>query len=227
MRILAADTSTSVNTVALCEDGRILAETYVECGRSHAERLIQTVEWVLKESALDTRRIDALAISIGPGSFTGLRVGAAAWKGLALGAGLPLVGVPTLDAMTRQGAFGHGIVCPLLDAKMQEVFGAAYRFVGGRREKLMPDRVCPVEDLLADLESPALFFGEGAELYRDRIHGALPGAVILDDLHRYPRASAVAAEAFDLLEAGCETDPARVAPVYLRAAQAERARAAT
>lgn len=227
MRILAADTSTSVNTVAVCEDRRILAETYVLCGRSHAERLIQTVSWVLDEVSLDLRKMDALAVSIGPGSFTGLRVGVAAWKGLALGTGLPLVAVPTLDAMTRLGAFAAGTVCPMLDAKMREVFAAAFRFEDGRRERLMPDRVCPVEELLSDLDGPVLFLGDGADLYQDRIRSLMSGAVILGHLHRYPRASAVAAEAFDLLDAGCETDPARVAPVYLRASQAERARAAT
>ena len=96
MIIVAGDTSTSINTVAVCRDDAILAETVVDCGRTHAERLLDTITWVLGEAAMSLNQVDALAISTGPGSFTGLRVGLATWKGLALGQDLPLVGVPTL-----------------------------------------------------------------------------------------------------------------------------------
>ena len=85
MKILAADTSTSVNTVAVCEGAHVVAETVVDCGRAHSERLLATVDWVLNEAGLALNGLDALAISIGPGSFTGLRIGAATWKGLEIG----------------------------------------------------------------------------------------------------------------------------------------------
>ncbi len=225
MKILAADTSTSINTVAVCNDGRVLAEIIVECGRSHSERLINTVDWVLAEAGLKIEDMDALAISVGPGSFTGVRVGVATWKGLALGARLPLVPVPTLDAMTRLGAFREGLLCPLLDARMREVFGAVYRFTNGRREKLTPDRVCPVDSLLDDIDGDAIFLGNGAELYRERILERLPGAAFAPAICSVPRASAVAAEAQSLIEQGVCTDAALVSPVYLRKSQAEINRA--
>jgi tRNA threonylcarbamoyladenosine biosynthesis protein TsaB len=252
MKILAADTSTSINTVAVCDDGRVLAEIIVECGRSHSERLIDTVDWVLAEAGLKIEDMDALAISVGPGSFTGVRVGVATWKGLALGARLPLTPVPTLDAMTRLGVFREGLVCPLLDARMREVFGAVYRFTNGRREKLTPDRVCPVDLLLDHIDtvcqqfvsvrqtvtnslSPfdklwtncgdAIFLGNGAELYRERILERRPGAAFASAICSVPRASAVAAEARALIEQGVCTDAALVSPVYLRKSQAEMNRA--
>ena len=243
MKILAADTSTSINTVAVCDNDRVLAEIIVECGRSHSERLIDTVDWVLAEAGLKIEDMDALAVSVGPGSFTGVRVGVATWKGLALGARLPLAPVPTLDAMTRLGAFREGLLCPLLDARMREVFGAVYRFTNGRREKLTADRVCPVDLLLDDIDTvcqqfvsvrqtvtttncgDAIFLGNGAELYRERILERRPGAAFAPAICSVPRASAVAAEARALIEQGVCTDAALVSPVYLRKSQAEMNRA--
>jgi len=224
--ILAADTSTSVNTVALWRDGAVLAETTAACGRRHSERLLLTVEWALGEAGLRLEDVDILAVSIGPGSFTGLRIGVAAWKGLALGMERPLLGVPTLDAMTRTSLFHDVLVCPFLDARMGEVYGAVYRYSGTVREKLTPDRVGVVEDLLSSLPAgPAWFLGDGAALYRERIAGRVPGALFATGALAVPRASAVAVEAAMLLEQGAPADPAAAAPVYLRQSQAETNRA--
>lgn len=224
MKILAGDTATPVNTVAVCDGGRVLAETVVSCGRAHSERLIDTVDWVLREAGFRLEEVDLFAISRGPGSFTGVRVGTAAWKGLALAVRRPLVGVGTLDALARLAAFYEGLVCPLLDAKMGEVFGAVYRFQGGVGEKLTPDRVCRVEDLLGNLTDAVCFLGEGADVYRDRIEALGLRGFFAPGLSAIPRASAIAAEALVLWEKGIKTDPAAVAPVYLRKSQAEQNR---
>ena len=222
MKILAADTSTDVNTVAVCRDGRVLAETAVLCPRKHAERLVETVDWVLDEAEVSLADLDGLAVSLGPGSFTGLRIGVATWKGLALGAGLPLAGAPTLDAMARLGACDNGLVCPLLDAKMGEVYGAVYRFESGIRRKLAPERVGNVEDILAGIEGKVIFLGDGAETYRSRIEAANGiNSVFLPHLRGMPRASAVAVEAEAIFLSGENTDPASLNPLYLRKSQAE------
>jgi tRNA threonylcarbamoyladenosine biosynthesis protein TsaB len=220
MKTLAADTTTSINTVALCDGDRVLAETFVDCGRKHSERLIATVDWLLKEAGVTLDDVQALAISIGPGSFTGLRVGAAAWKGLAFAKNLPLVAVPTLDAMTRLSIFRNAVVCPLIDAKMGEVFGAVYQFTDGVRAKSCPDRVCPVEDILEGLAGEVLFLGDGSIRYRERIEARVPGAIFAPSNCSLPRASAVAVEAAHLMAHGANTDPALAAPIYLREAQA-------
>lgn len=224
MNILAADTSTAINTVAVCADKRLLAESVVECGRSHAERLLATVDWVLAEAGLELGDLDALAISIGPGSFTGLRVGTATWKGLAFAQGLRLAAVPTLDAMARLGPFRDVVVCPLLDARMGDVFGAAYRFDGATRTKLTPDLVCPVETILEQVPGGSTLLGDGADVYRHRILAKDPEAVFVEPLCAVPRASAVAAEAACLLAQGVSTDAAQVSPIYLRKSQAEENR---
>ncbi len=225
MKTLAADTSTPVNTVAICNGERIVAEAVVDCGRAHAERLMSTVDWVLREAGMDLHDLDLLAVSAGPGSFTGLRIGVAAWKGLALATGKPMVAVPTLDAMTRLGAFRDATVVVLLDAKMKEVFGAVYRFEGGARTKLGVDRVAAVESFLDGLPEDTIFLGDGAELYRERIATRMPAACVLGPAFRAPRAGAVCAEALALLASGCKTDAAQIVPVYLRMSQPEVIRA--
>lgn len=224
MLILAADTSTSINTVALCAENRILAETTVDCGRAHSERLIETIDWVLREAGVALRGVDLLAISSGPGSFTGLRVGVAAFKGLALAAELPLVAVPTLDALMRHALSCEGVVCPLIDARMKEVFGAAYRVEDQQRQKLTADLVAPVESVLEYAGTAPLVLGDGATVYRERILAKTPGAIFAPPYHANPRASLVAFEAMTLIKSGASTDPAAVSPVYLRKSQAEEAK---
>ena len=229
--ILAIDTATNTNTVSICraeddapETMTLLAETIVDCNRLHAERLIGTIDWILQEAGCTPDMLDGLAVSIGPGSFTGLRIGVSTMKGLAFAYQLPLMGVPTLDAMSHLVSLRDGLLCTLLDARMKEVFGAAYQYVGGNREKCLNDTVCPVDDYLDQLpeaiESP-IFIGDGAVLYRDAITARYPAALFASNLHNVPRASAIAREAFIRLAAGEVADAALVAPVYLRKSQAE------
>ncbi len=230
--ILAADTSTRQCTVALClfsEQGAInvAAQTSADSHRLHAEGLLDALQWVLHAAGRTLRQVDCLAVSIGPGSFTGLRVGAAAWKGLAFALNLPLVAVPTLDAMSRLNAVVDGVVAPMLDARMGEVFGAVYRFSQLRREKLTPDLVCSAEELLTHIPEgagPVLLPGDGALRYRADILACLPEACILPETMGTPRADAVAVEARHLLLQGVEVRAACAAPRYLRASQAEQAR---
>lgn len=227
--ILAADTSTAIYSVALCNDDRILAETVIDGRRLHSERLLPSVAWLLGEAGLSLSEIELLAISIGPGSFTGLRIGAATWKGLALANDLPLIGVPTLDAMTHLGtpssATYHAV---LLDARMKEVFAAVYQFEGGRRTQVLAEQACSIEAFIAQAsELPGFdpgalsLTGDGAQLYQERLRAAWPGAMIASPMLSVPRASAVALEAMALRDAGVTTDAGLVNPVYLRKSQAE------
>ena len=227
MLIFSCDTSTAYYSVALSSDEHVLAEVSVEGGRKHSERLLETVDWLLRECGRELNDLDMLAIAHGPGSFTGLRVGVAAWKGLALGAGLPLVGVSTLDAMSRLPEARDAWVCPILDARMQEVYGAVYRFEDGIRTKVKRESVCPIDELIDGLSGKVLFLGEGVEVYRHRIEDALPEAAFASGACAYPRASAVGFEALHVLEEGASSDPASVRPVYLRKSQAEEVRIAS
>ena len=191
--------------------------------RVHCERLLDTVDWVLNQGGISLTEVEALAVSAGPGSFTGLRVGVAAWKGLALAGNLPLVPVPTLDAMARLVPSSQQVVCPVLDAKMGEVFGAVYEVRGETFTKTRADCVGVIEDLLAGLPENVLFLGDGSVRYRERIVEWMPGAVFAPAHCSVPRAAAVAEQARRLLREGVSSNAADVSPVYLRRSQAEEA----
>lgn len=224
--ILAADTSTSVNTVALCSavaDGTVAlcAETAAECARGHAERLVETVDWVLRQASVGVAEVDLLAVSVGPGSFTGLRIGVATFKGLAFACAKPLCAVPTLDALARAAGIREGVVCPLLDARMGEVYGAVYDYHAGQRETRIPAQASAIEALLDSVEGPVYCLGDGAARFRDRIAALLPEAAFAPAWQSCPRAAAVAAEGWALACAGAPSDADAVAPVYLRHAKVD------
>ncbi|GMW02445.1 MAG: tRNA (adenosine(37)-N6)-threonylcarbamoyltransferase complex dimerization subunit type 1 TsaB [Candidatus Hydrogenedentota bacterium] len=222
MKILALDTSTSILSAAVCHDDAIWAEYTIDCGRTHAERAIDFLDILLCDAGLKLADLDALAVSHGPGSFTGVRVGVSLCKGLALANGLPLYGVPTLDAMARGFGLGSGSLCVMLDAKMSEVFGAAFRFDGSTRVKTCTDQAVAPERLAGQMKPGTVFMGDGAVLYAEQIREACSEAVVLPMGLSIPRASMVGFEAIEMARNGDPGDAAAVAPVYLRPSQAEQ-----
>jgi len=224
--LLAADTSTQVLSVAIADETRLLAETYVDCGRAHNERLLRTIDWLIAEAGVNQAAIEGYAVSMGPGSFTGLRIGVAALKGLALAHAKPLFGVATLPAMARATGMRDGTVCPLLDARMKEVFGAVYSYTAGVRSELAPMQAVPIQTILENASADTLFIGEAAHLYADAIRDVFSDAAIASSAWNYPRASGLIEEAFAMMTDGADGDAAAVAPIYLRGSQAEEARQA-
>ena len=221
MLILATDTSTPYLSIALCDGSTVLAEITRYADRQHAEKLLIYTQWLLAEHNKELSDIDLLAVSHGPGSFTGLRVGVAAWKGLATGAGLPIMGVSTLDALARQAPLANGHVCALLDAKMKEVYATIYRFENGERTCIQEALVAPIEKVLPLCPEGTVFLGDGASLYAEAINSASTTHVVLPEIYHPISAAAVALEATYLMEAGVEAQNNAVSPIYLRKSQAE------
>ena len=224
MRVLGLDTSTDYLTVAVCDGETVCSEHSILAERRHAERIIEIIDCALTDAGTRLADLDLLAVTVGPGSFTGLRIGVSTMKGVAQGANLPLAGVSTLDAMSGQAALFDGLVCPLLDARMDEIYGAVYRMKGGQRETVRSAMVGRVEDLLAAVDEPVICFGEGAINYRTRILTSCGSARIVPSLDNHPRAVSVIREAIAATTAGANTDAALVRPVYLRQSQPEEAR---
>lgn len=247
MIVLAADTSSDFLSVALCEleessefphvihpAGGVYAESVTYSPRRHSEQLLQSVDDLLRRTRIALSQVDLLAVSTGPGSFTGLRIGVATWKGLALANALPLVGVSTLDVLSRGCVSDASVVTVLLDAKMNEVYGAVYCHHGTHIEKRAQDRVCPLAEILKVAQaagndmpesSSLLFIGDGAELYKDEIIAEIAQARFAPSPVDVPRGSAVAYEGVHQRSLGASTDASTVCPVYLRASQAEEAKA--
>jgi tRNA threonylcarbamoyladenosine biosynthesis protein TsaB len=226
MRLLGIETSTLVGGVALLDDDVVVAESSLNVATTHSERLLAAVHRLLEESNAPLASLDGLAVAVGPGSFTGLRIGIATAKGLAFASGLPLVGVPTLDALAWGVPFATYPVCPLLDAKKGEVYTALYRHRQGDLERLTDYRVLSPDRLLSELEGPVCFLGDGLLAYRDRIVAAMGDrAHFVPPPRRYPSGACVADLGARRLAAGGVGDPATVVPLYVRPSEAELAKA--
>jgi tRNA threonylcarbamoyladenosine biosynthesis protein TsaB len=234
MRILALDTATTACTVAVADGDHMLAELTLEVPRAHSTRLMPLIAQAIGDSGLAKTDIDAIAVGVGPGSFTGLRIGLATAKGLAFALDRPCVGVPTLRAMAYGTSAQIGLVVPMLDAKRGEVFAAIY--AAGDRDpatwtELLPPSHLPVaqlaaaiKDLRTGLRHTWQFVtccGDVAARYWEQLgleDGVARPAPVGATM---PRAWAVAAVGRSLLASGQESDPEALAPVYLRKSEAE------
>lgn len=217
MKILALDTSTLAGSLALLEEKLILAELSVNLGRKHTERLLPEMDWLFKRLGLEPKAIEGIAVGIGPGSFTGVRVGLATAKGLALSLSVPIVGVSSLDALAEAVRFHSGPILALLDARKGEVFARFYQ--GG--ENFQPTGeplVISPEKLLPMIKEGTLAVGEGARIYQKVFQCRVKFAGFEFD---YPRASLIGKLAQPRLQKKESDDLAQLVPIYLRPSDAE------
>lgn len=226
MKILALDSSATVASVALCEDAELLGEITLNNGNTHSETLLPMVEFLLNRFSLTVDGLDAIAVSKGPGSFTGVRIGAATAKGLAFGTKLPCVGVSTLEALAYNLIGYDGLICPVMNARRKQVYTALFRASQGALERLSPDEAISIAELderLSAYEEPVRLVGDGYGITLELLtHQTLPTPPRL----RPQSAYSVAQVARALLESGSEEFPdTALAPTYLRLSQAERERA--
>jgi tRNA threonylcarbamoyladenosine biosynthesis protein TsaB len=224
MYVLGVDTSTDALSVAVCDDTRTCSSLTFDAGRTHAELLIESIDRVVHDAGITLRDLGLLAVAHGPGSFTGVRIGVSTLKGLALGAGLPLVGVSTLRAMARLAPPDAAYACVLVDARISEVYGAVYRRASDEWIETMPEHVGPIEALVAELPAHAVILGDGAWRYEARLRAAAPNARVLSEEAGRPSGITVAQQGLAAHRAGEAGDPARVQPVYLRQSQPEEIR---
>ena len=177
MRILALETSAKAVSAAVSEDGRILAAGYQDTGLTHSRTLMPIVEAILKNTGLDASSLDAIAVSVGPGSFTGIRIGVSAAKGLAFSVDKPAIGVSTLAAMARNVSFFGGLIVCAMDARRNQVYNALFESgEDGVPRRLTPDRAIGLEALAEELRRdprPKVAVGDGAQLCAGylRTHG--------------------------------------------------------
>jgi len=221
--LLGIDTTTPLGGLALAGRHGLVAEYATDVRGSHAPRVMRGVERLLADAGLAAGELGGIGVSIGPGSFTGLRVGVATAMGLARATGLPLFAVPTLEAMAWGAPASGRAVAVVMNARMGEVYGAVYRSHGEWVTALLPAcAVTPEEFLTAALalEVPLAVCGTGADLLRAPTEAGLERLAILFD---HPRAATIAWRAACLRERGEATPIGELRPVYLKASQAERA----
>jgi tRNA threonylcarbamoyladenosine biosynthesis protein TsaB len=204
------------------KDGAALAEESLRTTTNHAETLLPLLAGTLEKAGVTLNEVSGLGVSIGPGSFTGLRVALSTVKGLSYAAGQPVVGVPTLDALARTVCDREGLICPLLDARKAEVYVALFRRYGaGSVEKLSADLVLPPGEFLEQITEPCTFLGDGAERYADLIRERCPAeARVLPFASFHPRGSMIATMAWERLRRGEHDDLRSLVPAYVRPPEA-------
>ena len=224
MKILSLDSSAIVASVALCEDGKLLAEYTINNGNTHSETLLPMVESVLRLWGLKADD-DLFACSAGPGSFTGVRIGAATVKGLAFGRGRPCVGVSTLEAIAENLSLHRGLICPVMNARRQQVYCALFRSDGETLTRLLPDSalsIAELDELLAAYGEEVVFCGDGYDVTLPALTKTRP--IPTPERLRHQSAYSVAQVALRHYLAGDAVTDTALAVTYLRPSQAERTR---
>ena len=225
MIILSIDCSTPVAGIAVSDGMQLLGEITLNTKNTHSEKLMPLVKHLLDELALSVNDLDAIAVTQGPGSFTGLRIGMATAKGLAQGAGKKLIAVPTLDCLAQNLLHYPGIICPIMNAQKKQVYTAIYRSGRDKLERLSDYQAIAVEQLavqLKELKEDIWFVGDGVAAFADMFQELLGDACRFADGHNIlPRAGALAMLAAERASEERFDDLYQAELIYIRKSEAE------
>ena len=225
MKILALDSTAAVCSVAICEDNKLISQITINTGNTHSETLLPAVEEALRLAELNVNDIDMYACSVGPGSFTGVRIGVATIKGLAYGKNKPCVAVSTLYALAKNLSGINGTICPVMNARRNQVYNALFSCENGSLTRLCPDRTISIAELdaeLASMPSPVYLCGDGYDITLKGSTKTQFGYTF--EQSRLQSAYSVALCALEKYNLGEHVSDKTLAPVYLRPSQAERER---
>lgn len=223
MKLLAVETATSWQSVALLDEDRVLAHHEQDAAGAHAALLLPTIDRLLTNTGLRLSNLDGLACSIGPGSFTGIRVGVSTCLGLRAGTGLPLVLVPTLEAMAWNMKAEVLPICPVVTSRKGEVYWAIFRWSNGRLERVLSEHVGPPQAVARSLTGETLLIGEGWLSQESDIRAALPSSIKVvggPASSGKPSALSVGLIGLEKLRRG-EVAGLAISPLYVQRAEAE------
>jgi tRNA threonylcarbamoyladenosine biosynthesis protein TsaB len=226
MRTLAVETASLTASCAVVENGRVLGELTTSHAKTHSQQLVPMIQSLLDLLDLQANQIDLYAASIGPGSFTGLRIGIVTVKGMAYAMKKPVCGVPTLDALAYSVNDFNGVICPMMDARNNQVYTAAYRKYNEDFRRITDYYAIPVTelaDMLADFREEILILGDAAPLHYLAVKDTVKYPVYQADKALFlPRAACSAVLAEKQAQRGDMSSPFEMEPLYLRKSQAER-----
>ncbi|MCR5430910.1 MAG: tRNA (adenosine(37)-N6)-threonylcarbamoyltransferase complex dimerization subunit type 1 TsaB [Eubacterium sp.] len=223
MKILAIDSSSVAGSVALYEDGEIKAEYLTLDKRTHSETLLPLIDKLKSETGLDLSSLDAIAITGGPGSYTGLRIGGATAKGLGLALDKPIINIPTMEALAYNVVGSEVLVCPMMDARKNRVFTGLYKFDGEKIVTVKDQCVLTIDELVDEINEEVIFIGDGVDAYRDLLDEKMSVAhLFASEEDNYVKASSFVFLAKIYFDEGKITSAGKFAPDYLMLSQAER-----
>ena len=225
MKILALDSSATAASVAIVEGESIIGQFFINTKLTHSQTLMPMIQSLLDCTCTKIEDIDLFAVCVGPGSFTGIRIGVSAVKGIAMALNKPCVGVSTLDAMSYNLMGSDCIVCAVMDARCNQVYTATYDIKEGNINKLNKDCAISIDELgnnLKAFDKKIIFIGDGAELCYNKMYQKCPNIYLAVEHLRYQNAVGVAYAGLKLYNQGKSISAAELMPVYLRPPQAER-----
>ena len=224
MKVLAIETSTYSGSIAVSEGERIVGELYLDMGPSHSERLVPAIDRLLSDLGIGRQDLGGVAVSLGPGSFTALRVGISTAKGLSYSLGIPVIGASSLEIIAMNVLFSPYQVCAVTDARKGELFAALFWTDDGAVKRISEDAIVTPRGLSETIKEKTIFIGEGALLYRDFLEdneswGEAPA--FCPSYMNYARASALAFHGYRRFAGGHADEVMGLAPMYLRKPDAE------
>lgn len=229
MKLLALDSSGLVASVAVVTEDAMLAEYTVNYKKTHSQTLLPMLEEIIRMVEMDLSEVDAIAVAAGPGSFTGLRIGSATAKGLGLALDKPIIAIPTLEGLAYNLYGTDKLVCPMMDARRNQVYTGLYEFEGSELKVVKPQMAASVEDILQEINQSGrevIFLGDGTAVYRELIEEKAKVGCEFAPVHlNRQRAGALGALGIIYYKSGRIESALQHEPVYLRPSQAERERA--
>lgn len=225
MKILSVDSSSEAASVAILDGKKLLGEMNFNYKKQHSILLMDMIDSIITNTNLTIDDIDAFVVSKGPGSFTGLRIGMASVKAMALAKEKPFIGISSLDGLSNNLFGVDGIICPIMDALRGNVYTALYKFSNGVIEPIEDHMIISIEELcdkLKGFNGPYFFVGDGTDKHKDKISSLLENTYFAPGHLNFTRASSLGTIGYNLLKEGKSNDLLGFAPVYLRQSQAER-----
>lgn len=226
MKLIAIDSSGLVATIAIIEEDNLLAEYTVNYKRTHSQTLMPMLDELVKRIELDLSDVDAIVISEGPGSFTGLRIGSATAKGLGQALEIPIISVPTLDALAYNFYGSDKVICPMMDARRNQVYTGIYEFEDERLELIIGNKAIDIMEIISEINGisrEVIFLGDGVPVYKEIIKENIRVKYSFAPPHRSRQSAAsLGTLGLEYYKMGKTQEPKEHKPVYLRISQAER-----
>ncbi len=215
MLILGMDTSSDVLSIALAKDKKIIFEHSEDSVKKHSSMLVPMIGSILDLMKFKLKDIDGFIIGIGPGSFTGLRVGVATVKGFGLATGKPCIGIPSIDAIANFVEIEKKWIVPVIDAKKNQIYSALYRYKDGMAKRYSEYLLLSIERLLKKIKGDAIFLGDGVRIFKEKISSLKKDSEFFPEDFWYPRASELIRLGRDKIERYKESDLNRLLPLYI------------
>ncbi len=226
MNILGIDSSGTVASAAVLSDDKLVVEFSSDTSFTHSKSLLPMIDMALKAGNVDKKEIDVIAVASGPGSFTGLRIGAGTVKGLAMALDCKIIAVPTLDALAYRIPMHEQIVCPIMNARRSQVYTSAYTWENKKYTQIFPQMACDIRELLEKLSEynkKVIFIGDGISEFKEIIENEFKGSYEFAPLNVMKQsAAAVAMLGKIMYDEGKTVEISEFKPEYLRQSQAER-----